>query len=164
MKAQTKTAQLQIRVSSSEKAIIERAAKRANMDMSGYVLSQLISIPAMRFQECASAVAGPKAAFGLAELNSLLTDLSSVELKSAVASPPAVALSPLMANYVAAMVELACARRNTFVPPWTRAIVPLEDPWFASASLSLRRHLLIASPAPFRRRNLFVDASLGSRV
>ena len=164
MKAQSKTAQLQIRVSRSEKAIVERAAKRENMDMSSYVLSRLISIPAMRFQECVTAVAGPKSTYGLAELNSLLTNLSSVELKPAVGSAPFVALPPVMANYVAAMVELACGRRHVPIPPWTRAIVPLTDPWFASASRSLRQYLLMASPAPFRRRNIFIDSSLGSRV
>jgi hypothetical protein len=164
MKAQSKSSQLQIRVSTAEKAIIQRAAKRAGMDMSTYVLSQLISAHAMRFQECVSAAAGPKWSFGLAELNTLLTKLSSFELRQAVASAPAVPLSPFICNYVAAMVELACARRAVPIPPWTRAVVPLKDPWFANTSNSLRYYLLTVSPAPFRRRNIFIDSSLGSRV
>jgi hypothetical protein len=164
MKAQSKSTQLQIRVSRSEKEIIQRAAKRAGMDMSSYVLSRLISVPAARFQECIAAAAGPKWSFGLAELNTLLTKLSSVELSEAVASAPAFPLSPFLANYVAAMVELGCARRTVPVPAWTRAVAPLEDPWFANTSSSLRHYLLTASPAPFRRRNIFIDSSLGSRV
>jgi hypothetical protein len=164
MKAQSKNSQLQIRVSPPEKAIIQREAKRAGMDMSSYVLSRVISAPAMRFQECVSATAGPKYSFGLAELNTLLTRLSSIELKEAVASAPAVTLSPFVSNYVSAMVELACARRAVPVPGWTRAVLPLQDPWFASASLSLRQYLLTASPPPFRARNIFIDSSLGSRI
>jgi hypothetical protein len=30
--------------------------------------------------------------------------------------------------------------------------------------MSLRLYLLTHSPAPFRRRNIFIDASVGSRV
>jgi hypothetical protein len=164
MAAQSKTSQLQIRISVSEKALIQRAARRAGMDMSSYVLSRLISVPAIRFQQCVSAAAGPKSFYGLAELNKLLTDLSAVELREAVAAGPAIILSPFISNYVAAMVELACARRTIPIPPWTRAIAALEDPWFATKSASLRHYLLTASPAPFRRRNIFIDSSLGSMV
>jgi Protein of unknown function (DUF1778) len=164
MKAQPKNSQLQIRVSQTEKTIIQRAAKRAGLDMSTYVLSRLISEHGMRFQECISAAAGPKSSFGLAELNTLLTKLSSVEIREAVASAPTVLLTPFISNYVAAMVELACARRAIPIPSWTRAVAPLEDPWFANTSNSLRHYLLTVSPAPFRRRNIFIDSSLGSRV
>jgi hypothetical protein len=164
MAARPKIDQLQIRVSPSEKASIQRAAKRAGLDMSNYVLSKVISVPANRFQECIAAAAGLNSSYGLAELNSLLTKLSTFELESAVAAAPAVSLSPFVANYVAAMVELACALRAIPIPHWTRTILPLVDPWFGSSVLSLRHHLLISSPAPFRRRNIFIDSSLGSRV
>ena len=164
MAVQPKLAQLQIRVSRAEKAAIQRAAKRAGMDMSRYVLSKVISSSATRFRECVAVAAGSKSSFGLAELNSLLTKLSSFELKDAVAEAPDVALSPFVANYIAAMVELACARRDIPLPHWTRAVIPLEDPWFAAPAPALRHYLLISSPAPFRRRNIFIDSSLGSRV
>ena len=160
-----KTQQLQIRVSPAEKAAIQRAAKRAGLDMSSYVLSRVISVPANRFQACVSAAAaGLNSSYGLAELNDLLTKLSSLELEGAVAAAPTSSLSPFLANYVAAMVELACALRAIPIPHWTRTILPLADPWFGSSVLSLRHYLLISSPAPFRRRNIFIDASLGSRV
>jgi hypothetical protein len=164
MAVRPKTDQLQIRVSPSEKASIQRAAKRAGLDMSSYVLSRVISVPAGRFQECVAAAAGLNFSYGLAELNSLLTKLSTFELESAVAAAPAVSLSPFVANYVAAMVELACALRAIPIPHWTRAILPLVDPWFGSSVPSLRHYLLTSSPAPFRRRNIFIDSSLGSRV
>ena len=164
MGARPKTDQLQIRVSPSEKAAIQRAAKRAGLDMSSYVLSRVISVPANRFQACIAAAAGLNSSYGLAELNNLLTKLSSLELEGAVATAPSASLSPFLANYVAAMVELACALRAIPIPHWTRTILPLADPWFGSSISSLRHYLLISSPAPFRRRNIFIDASLGSRV
>ena len=165
MAVRPKTEQLQIRVSPAEKAVIQRAAKRAGLDMSSYVLSRVISVPATRFQACIAAAAGGlNPSYGLAELNNLLTKLSALELEDAIASAPAVALSPFLANYVAAMVELACSLRAIPIPHWARTILPLGDPWFGSSIPSLRHYLLISSPAAFRRRNIFIDASLGSRV
>jgi len=164
MAAQSKLSQLQIRISHLEKAAVQRAAKRAGMDMSSYVLSRLISVPAADFQKCIAAAAGGKLSSGLAELNSLLTRLSSFELELAVENAPAVVVSPFLANYVAAMVELGCARREIAVPRWTVTVQPLDDPWFANTSTALRHYLLTSSPAPFRRRNIFIDSSLGSRV
>jgi hypothetical protein len=35
---------------------------------------------------------------------------------------------------------------------------------FCSSLQSLRMHLLTHSPPPFRRRNIFIDSSLGQRV
>jgi Protein of unknown function (DUF1778) len=163
MGSRPKTDQLQIRVSPTQKAAIQLAAKRAGLDMSNYVLSRVISVPANRFQECVSAATGSEPSYGLAELNILLTKLSSFELGDAVAAAPTARLSPFLANYVAAMVELACARSEVRIPHWTRTILPLDDPWFASSVRGLRHHLLVSSPAPFRRRNLFIDSSLGSR-
>ncbi len=62
------------------------------------------------------------------------------------------------------MVEYACAQRDVAPPAWTRAVAPLTEPVFGSALMSLRLYLLTHSPAPFRRRNIFIDASVGSRV
>jgi hypothetical protein len=122
MSSRAKTAQLQIRVSTAEKAAIQRAAKQAGVDMSTYVLERMLSIPAARFQQCMVAVAGPKPSFGLAELNSLLTGALANELRAAVAAAPEISLSPYIANYVAAMVELACERRAIAIPHWRTGI------------------------------------------
>jgi hypothetical protein len=102
--------------------------------------------------------------FALAELNSLLSDLTAGELSDAVATPPPPGLSDFLANYIAAMVEYACGRRAVAVPKWTRSIAPLVEPVFGSELLSLRLHLLTHSPPPFRARNIFIDSSLGDRV
>ena len=57
------------------------------------------------------------------------------------------------------------ARKNGVAPPsWLRATTPLAEPVFGSSLMGLRLYLLTHSPAPFRRRNIFIDASVGSRV
>jgi hypothetical protein len=160
-----KTSQLQIRVSPAEKAAIHRAALRAGQTVSTYVLGKLLAVPGAEFQEAVEACAGPNPpSFALAELNALLTRQTAAELREAVAAAPAAALTPYLANYVAAMVEYACQRHGLAAPAWTRGIEALARPVFGSSLQSLRLHLLVHSPPPFRRRNIFVDASLGARV
>jgi hypothetical protein len=165
MPPHAKEAQLQIRVSVAEKAEIQAAAKRAGLDMSAYVLSRVSSPPAEKFRECIEGLAHSESpSFALAELNSLLTGLLPREMKDAVATPPTIALSAFLENYVAAMVEYGCARCSISPPQWTRTIVPLEEPAFATTIQALRLHLLTHSPPPFRRRNIFIDSTLGDRV
>lgn len=160
-----KSAQLQIRVSPAEKAAIERAARRAGLDMSAYVLARVLPALQNRFAEMTEACRKPGTErFALAELSSWLGELSSGELREAVASPPTPEMTPYLANYVAAMVEYACARRDIPPPPWTRAIAPLAKPVFGSTLMSLRLYLLTHSPPPFRRRNIFIDSSVGAGV
>lgn len=165
MSRNLRSGQLQIRVSPTEKAAIRRAAEHAGMDMSAYVLSRALPTPAMRLQKCVEDCAGPAPpAFGLAELNTLLTSWTAAELRDAIAIRPTTALTPFLSNYIAALIEQACERRSVRVPAWVRAVEPLPEPAFGSALKSLRLHLLTHSPPPFRRRNIFIDAAIGDRV
>jgi hypothetical protein len=160
-----KTAQLQIRVTATEKATIQRLAKSAAMDMSAYVLSRVLCGPASQFAECVEACKDSESAsYGLAELNALLASLSASELRDAVGRMPAVTLTAYVANCVAAMVEQACQKAGITVPEWLSTIEPLLEPVFGSRLQSLRLYLLTHSPPPFRRRNIFIDSSLGDRV
>lgn len=164
MTAGPKTAQLQIRVSAAEKAAIQRAARRAGVDMSAYVLARALPASARRFAELMGACRDLDGSrFELAELSAWLAGLGAGELRDALESPPR-ELPPDLAAYVAAMVETACARRGIAPPAWTRSIPPLAQPYFGSSLQSLRVHLLTHSPPAFRRRNLFVDASVGAQV
>jgi uncharacterized protein (DUF1778 family) len=165
MKKSPKTSQVQIRVSADEKIAMQRAAARAGLDLSAYVLAQVLSVPAAEFRDCVTACidsASPR--FALAELNSLLAALTAPELRDAVAVPPPPGLTPFLANYIAAMVEYVCSKRAIAAPSWTRATAPLPDPVFGSELQSLRLHLLTHSPPPFRTRNIFIDATVGARV
>jgi hypothetical protein len=166
MKPRSKLSQLQIRVSEEEKAAIRQAAERAGMDMSSYVLGRVMSIPAKEFHEILKALASGRSqsSFALADLNSLLSKLGPTELAPAIAMRPEVELTAFLANYVAAMVESACAKRGISVPAWTRKVAPLNEPVFGSGLKRLRLHLLTHAPAAFRRRNIFIDSSLGDRV
>jgi hypothetical protein len=160
-----KHSQLQVRVSEEQKSAIRRAAARAGMDMSAYVLSRVLSFPAREFQQLTTTLAGTGApSFALAEINSLLSRLSAIELRGAVESRPDADLPPFLANYVAAVVEAACERQGIPVPAWAGTVAPLDEPAFGSTLQSLRLYLLTHSPAPFRRRNIYIDASLGERV
>jgi hypothetical protein len=165
MNKPAKSSQLQIRVSAREKAAIQRAASRAGMDMSAYVLARVLSVPAAAFHDRVLDCAGaPAPRFALAELNSLLSSFTAGELRDAIAAPLPPGLSPFLGNYIAAMVESACARRAVVVPAWTRSIAPLAEPVFGSELQSLRLHLLTSSPPAFRCRNIFIDATVGDQV
>jgi hypothetical protein len=103
--------------------------------------------------------------FVLAELNDFLSDLTGEELPDAVEHADLVGLSPYLRNYVAAMVELASHQREVPPPFWVRDVEPLErTPHFATSLAGLKLHLLRTAPVPFKRRNIFIDASLGDRV
>ncbi len=123
------------------------------------------AVPAAQFRDCIKGcIDSASARLVLAELNSLLSNFTAGELRDAIAAPMPSGLSPFVANYIAAMVEYACAQHAIAVPAWTRSIAPLAEPVYGSELLSVRLHLLTHSPPPFRARNIFIDATLGDRV
>ncbi len=164
-----KTQQLQLRVSKAEKAAIHRAAARAGMDVSAWVLGKLLPPAGPRFQELTSAVAAHAAdvderRFAFAELNDFLAALAPGEFSNAVRESPPADANPYTANYIAAMVETAAHRNRVPPPAWVERVPPLAEPVFGTPFTSLRLHLLTAAPPAFRRRNIFIDASIGARV
>lgn len=164
VKSTTRTAQLQVRVTPSEKAAIARAAQRAGVGMSEYVLAKALPNQAARWQEwLRKLVRSGGAKIELAGLSGWLSGLGAGELPGAIDTPPR-GLSDFHANYVAAMAEHLCAARGVEAPRWTLAVAPLARPVFASELKSLRLHLLAHSPPPFRRRNIFVDSVVGGQV
>lgn len=165
MRARPKTEQLQIRVSEHEKSELQRRAHAAGMSVSSWVLARLLPAKAAAFQELMHDLAGSdRPSFVLAELSDLLTKLSVAEFLSVLAPPPPSKLPRWLTAYVAAMVEHAAAKKRAKVPGWVLDTGPLDEPYFASSLLGLRLHLLVSSPPAFRRRNLFVDATVGDRV
>jgi hypothetical protein len=138
---------------------------QVGQDMSAHVLSRALPDSRMRFARLLEALrSGDQPRFALAELNDLLSSLTSSELGSAVEHADLARLTPYLKNYVAAMVEFAAHRRDIPPPTWVRDIEPLAEPRFATPLASLRLHLLRTAPVPFKRRNIFIDSSIGDRV
>ena len=160
-----KTSQLQIRVTARQKAAIRRAAKRARVGMSTWVLQKLMPDENEEFKDIVRQLANEGSpSIALAHLSDYLSELGSGDFPRAVVELPRCELSDLLENLVAAMVEYTALRVGRGAPSWTREIEPLAEPYFASALESLRFHLLTCSPPVYRRRNLFVDATVGDRV
>lgn len=160
-----KSKQLQIRVTPREKATLRRLAQAAGQDLSSYVLSRALPRPTLEIETLVRALEDrSERRYALAALNDLLTGLAPVELRDAVEHVDVGGLSPFLRNYVAAMVEEAAESAGVPPPAWTRSVAPLDAPWFATPLPGLRLHLLKSSPVPYKRRNLFVDASLGARL
>lgn len=160
-----RTAQLQIRVTPSEKAAIEQAARRAGLGMSAYVLRKVIPARSKEWSDLLGEIARSDGAkIALATLSNWLASLGASEMRTALEAPLPAELRPVTANTIAAMVEHLCASRGIAAPHWTPAVRPLAKPEFGSALTSLRLHLLTNSPAAFRRRNLFVDTVAGGQI
>jgi hypothetical protein len=160
-----KSQQLQIRVTSRQKQELRRLAGEAGLDVSTYVLLRALPPDRIRFTELLGELRkGADHRYLLAELNDLLTGLPPGRFGETIATADLAGLTPLLQNYVAAMVEMAAGQKGEAPPPWVRGVEPLEEPYFAVTFGALRPHLLRAAPVPFRRRNLFVDAAVGDRV
>jgi hypothetical protein len=159
-----KSSQLQIRVTPAQKAALKRLARRAGLDVSSYVLARVQPPAQARMAELVSGLGREPDRFALAELNDLLSAATPAELRAAVGDLDVSALSPFLQNYIAAMVEQAAARNGDDPPPWAGHVAPLDRPHFAVPFPRLRPYLLRASPVAFKRRNIFIDATLGDRV
>jgi hypothetical protein len=59
--------------------------------------------------------------------------------------------------YLQALAVYLSVKIDTDPPEWTRLVIQLREPWFASPGAAIRNYLLLSSPAPFRTRNLFID-------
>jgi uncharacterized protein (DUF1778 family) len=161
----SRTEQLQIRVTPAEKAQLKSLAERAGQGVSAYVLSRALPKARLRFEELVATLGDAEdRRFALAELNEFLTSLSRDEFLDAIGTPPVLDLSPYWRNYVAAMVELSAQQKGVPPPRWLADIEALTEPHFVAPLSSLRLHLLRASPVPFRRRNIFIDSTVGDRV
>lgn len=161
-----KTEQLQLRVTAEQKERIKAQAAQAGQDVSKWVLGLLLPEVADEFQRLTDRLKSDPFGYSvaLAALHDFLQALNAKKLELAVRTVELDGVGAWAANYLAAMVEYACVDRQVPVPDWARAVEPLSTPWFATRLESLRLHLLTSSPAPFRRRNLFVDSTLGARV
>lgn len=160
-----KSQQLQVRVAPHQKATLKRLASAAGLDVSAYVLARVLPPDQARFAGILHQLHhDADRRFALAELNDLLARCAPAQFADAVGRADLGAFAPLVQNYVAAMVEQAAAQKGVQPPAWVHDVAPLEEPHFGAPLQSLRLHLLRAAPVAFKRRNIFVDASVGDRV
>ena len=165
MNKETKISYVQLRVAPSEKKAIAHQAKLAKMGMSQWILSRILPSRQQEIEVLLEQLAkedNPR--FVLAEIHDLLFSLSAVEFQQVLTAAPGVHLTSYWANYLAATVEYAAHQKGVSAPVWTRDIQPLDKPVFVTDLVSLRLHLLFASPPCFRNRNIFIDSSVGARV
>ena len=161
----TKAQQLQVRVTAGQKAMLKRQARRAGLDVSAYVLARALPASESKVATLVTGLGGPDDhRFALAELNDVLSGLAPEPFVDAVNRLDLRGLSPFLQNYVAAMVEHASSQKAVAPPSWVRQVEPLDTPYFAVSFTSLRPYLLRSAPVAFKRRNLFVDATIGDRV
>jgi hypothetical protein len=155
---------LQIRVTPKQKAALKRLARSAGFDVSAYVLMRALPQRRAPWDALVAALADdPAPSHRLAELHDLLAAASASEFDEVVGSGPPSGAALWLRAYVAAMVEHAAHEKGVAPPAWVMEVPALEVPWFATDLKALRPHLLRASPVAFRRRNLFVDATVGAR-
>jgi Protein of unknown function (DUF1778) len=160
-----KTTQLQIRIAPRQKALLKRLARQSGQDLSAYVLARALPPARLRFAELLGQLGDEsERRYALAAIHDFLAGLPRIEFAAAVAEARLDGLDSYLRNYVAAMVELAANQKGAVPPAWVQEIEPLAEPRFATPIASLRPHLLLASPVPFKRRNLFIDSSVGDRV
>ena len=165
MRRKNKILQLQLRISPEDKAAIIRHAKKANMGISEWVLNKALPPAEQAFGELVLKLkSDPNPKYVLAEIHDLLNSATADEFELMVARIPQVLLSSYLANYLAAMVEYAAAKKGKKPPRWTEEIPALTKPVFSSDLQNLRLYLLTHSPPPFRCRNIFIDSSIGERV
>ena len=163
--SETKTAQLQIRISPSQKAEIVARARAAGMSVSAWLLSKAQPAKLEAFQELLAELArGESTSQTLAALSDFIARVDRTEFEVTFGDPPRTPLSQWQLAYVASMIEHTASPKRAAIPDWVRAVPPLDEPYFASELLSLRLHLLAHSPSAFRRRNMFVDSAVGDRV
>ena len=160
-----KSQQLQIRVTPQQKSALKRRAARAGQDLSTYVLSRVLPEVRETFEaRLRDLRVDSQRRYALAALGDFLRGLTPAEFSQAVCQVDLTHLSGFLKNYVAAMVEQAATLKGVSPPEWTATVEGLDEPYFAAPLLSLRPHLLRSAPVPFKRRNLFVDATLEDRV
>jgi uncharacterized protein (DUF1778 family) len=163
-----KTEQLQIRVSPEAKSTIRKRAQAANMDMSEWILSILFPPASREFQSLVAEVAKQRQSsnrfYAFAALSDFLHGLEPETLAQAVSDKAETELDEFIFNYIAAMVELACHQKKISPPTWIQEAQGLSQPYFGSSLLSLRLYLMTHSPVPFKKRNIFIDSSVGDRL
>ena len=133
--------------------------------MSSWVLSKISNNQSKEFLRVVEKlVSSKKQSYIYAEIHDLLMKCGNNIFNKTIESSPTVELNSFQINYVAAMVEYRAMQLNEKIPAWCSEITTLDTPYFGSSLKSLNLYLLLNSPLAFRKRNIFIDSSVGQRV
>lgn len=117
-----KTAQLQIRVTPRQKALIRQQAQAHGMDMTQWILTRSLPSRQETLHTVLAALAQgeqePDLLFG--DIFNLLKDLSAPEFSLTLARPPDIPLKDDHSDLLQAMVELAARQKGCLPPRWVR--------------------------------------------
>jgi len=75
---------------------------------------------------------------------------------SLIDSAPIASTQKRIRPLAASTVEALCEETGLDIPSWCAGIAPLKEPWFVAGVENLKAMALVESPAPFRKRNIFV--------
>ncbi|PCI64572.1 MAG: hypothetical protein COB38_12570 [Gammaproteobacteria bacterium] len=156
---------LQIRLSSKQKESIRNAAKMANADMSSWILSKVLNSQSDDFLKVIEKlVSSQQQSYIYAEIHDLLMKCDHNIFGETVKLPPTAQLNSFQLNYITAMVEHRAMQLSEKTPNWCSEINSLKKPHFGSNLKCLKLYLLLNSPLAFRKRNIFIDSTVGQRV
>lgn len=166
MKSTKKDTYLQIRLSKHEKELIVKAAGANGVNISKWIMQRIMIDKRSQFQSICLKMSKDitNKSFYLSDLNDYLTNLSANEFLIALDTRPNVKLSISDWNIIVAMIDYAAYKKRAKSPDWLNDVEPLQHPLFATELTTVRQYLLITSPIAFRRRNIFVDTSIGGMV
>ena len=81
-----------------------------------------------------------------------------------IRSAPSDGLDRKLSAILASTVEFLCMGHGLEIPDWCAGIAPLKEPWFVSGIENLKALALAESPAPYRKRNIFVMSDFLERA
>lgn len=105
-----------------------------------------------------------KISYVWAAIIDFLTPLSRQDFQDLFANEPAWSLSDFKENYLVGLIERVAQNLNIPAPNWALDVNPLADPYFPEEHPKLRVYLMLHGDPIFRRRNIFIDSSIGGRV
>ncbi len=160
-----KTQQLQIRVSAAQKALLKKRAAAAGLDVSTFVLRRALVDLEAQLEDLLALLADEREPrTTLARISGLLGSLDSASFRELTAALDVSRLAPFHQNYLAAMAEYRANQLGLPAPRWTMGVPALGEPYFPAGTDRVRPYLMRAAPVVFKRRNLFVDASVGDHL
>ncbi|MBN1115197.1 MAG: hypothetical protein JXA66_07645 [Oligoflexia bacterium] len=166
MNENKKSDTIQIRVSANDKKKLKRLADTNRLTISEYIIKMCLldnTSDTLRQIYSELACAGNDKSYYFAFLNDYLMKVPVYLWKSITDYKPDFPEQGDLA-YVAALMEQTAHVRNLSTPSWCSDVKALDEPFMASSIKKLRLYLLINSPVPFRKRNIFIDSSAGDRV